>query len=50
MRKIAAIAAGDGGWYHSIHVEHFPNKINIVILHLVQYILEYYYDTRTHEC
>jgi hypothetical protein len=27
----------------------FPDKINCVTLHLVGYILEYYYDARTHE-
>jgi hypothetical protein len=31
------------------HVEQFPDKINRVTLHLVGYILEYSYDTRTHE-
>jgi hypothetical protein len=31
------------------HVEQFPDKINCVTLHLVGYILEYYYDARTHE-
>jgi len=30
-------------------VEQFPDKINCVTLHLVGYILEYYYDARTHE-
>jgi hypothetical protein len=28
-------------WYHSKHVEQFPDKINCVTLHLVGYILEY---------
>ena len=28
----------------------FPDKINCVTLHLVVYILEYYYDAWTHEC
>ena len=48
----AAIAAPDDGWrYHPKHVEQFPDKINCVTLHLVGYILEYYYDAaRTHEC
>jgi hypothetical protein len=39
----------DGWWYHPKHVEQFPDKINCVTLHLVGYILEYYYDARTHE-
>jgi hypothetical protein len=30
-------------------VEQFPDKINCVTLHLVGYILKYYYDARTHE-
>jgi hypothetical protein len=30
-------------------VEQFPHKINYVTFHLVEYILEYYYDARTHE-
>jgi len=36
-------------WYHPKHVQQFPDKINCVTLHLVGYILEYYYDARTHE-
>jgi hypothetical protein len=28
-------------WYHSKHVEQFPDKIKCVTLHLVKYILEY---------
>ena len=40
----------DGGWWHHPkHVEQFPDKINCVTLHLVGYILEYYYDAGTHE-
>jgi hypothetical protein len=40
----------DDGWrYYPKHVEHFPDKINCVTLHLVGYILEYSYDARTHE-
>ena len=39
----------DGRWYHPKHVEQFPDKINCVMLHLAGYILEYYYDARTHE-
>ena len=39
----------DGWWYHPKHVEQFPDKINCVTLHLVRYILEYYYNARTHE-
>jgi len=31
------------------NVTQFPDKINSVTLHLVGYILEYYYDARTHE-
>jgi len=40
-----------GNWwrYHPKYVEQFPDKINGVTLHLVGYILEYYYDARTHE-
>ena len=34
---------------HDSSVEQFPDKINCVTLHLVGYILEYYYDARTHE-
>jgi hypothetical protein len=30
-------------------VEQFPDKITCVTLHPVGYILEYYYDARTHE-
>ena len=39
----------DGWWYHPKHVEHFPDKINCVTLHLLGYILEYTYAARTHE-
>jgi len=39
----------DGWWYHPKHVEQFPDNINCVTLHHVGYILEYYYDARTHE-
>jgi len=43
--------APDDGWrYHPKHVEQFPDEINCVTLHLVGYILEYYYNARTHEC
>jgi len=42
-------APDDGWWYHPKHVERFPDKINCVTLQLVGYILEYYYDARTHE-
>jgi hypothetical protein len=42
-------APDDGWWYHAKHVEQFPDKINCVTLHLVGYILEYYYNARTHE-
>ena len=31
-----------GGGYHPKHVEQFPDKINCVTLHLVEYMLEYY--------
>jgi hypothetical protein len=30
-------------------VDQFPEKINCVTLHLVGYILEYYYNAQTHE-
>ena len=30
----------DGWWYYPKHVEHFPDKINCVMLHLVGYTLE----------
>ena len=34
----------DDGWrYHPKHVKQFSDKINRVTLHLVGYILEYYY-------
>ena len=45
----AAIVIDDGWRYHPKHVEQFPDKINCVTLHLVGYILEYYYDARNHE-
>jgi hypothetical protein len=33
--------ASDDGWrYHPKHVEQFPDKINCVTLHLVEYILK----------
>jgi hypothetical protein len=41
--------AADGWRYYPKHVEQFPDKINCVTFHLVGYILEYYYDARTHE-
>ena len=34
---------------HPKHVAQFPDRINCVTLHLVGYILEYYYDARAHE-
>jgi hypothetical protein len=40
----------DGWWYHPIYVEQFPDKIKRVTLHLVEHILEYSYDARTHRC
>jgi len=44
------ICTPDDGWrYHPKHVEQFPDKINCVTLHLVGYILEYYYDAWTYE-
>jgi len=44
------VCAPDDGWkYRPKHVDQFPDKINCVTLHLVRYILEYYYDARTHE-
>jgi hypothetical protein len=42
-------APNDGLWYHSKHVEQFPDEINCVTLHLVGYRLEYSNDARTHE-
>jgi len=45
----AVCACDDGWWYHPKHVEQFPDKINCVTLHLVEYISEYSYDTRIHE-
>jgi hypothetical protein len=42
-------APDDGWWYHPKHVEQFPDKINYIMLHLVGYILEYFYDAGTHE-
>jgi hypothetical protein len=42
-------APDDGWWYHLKHVEQFPDKINCVMLHLFRYILQYFYDARTHE-
>jgi hypothetical protein len=38
-------ASNDGWWYHPKHVEQFPDKLNCVTLHLVGYILEYYFHT-----
>ena len=44
------VCAPDDGWrYHPKHVEQFPDKINCVTLLLIGYILEYFYDARTHE-
>jgi hypothetical protein len=44
------VYAPDDGWrYLPKHVEQFPDKINCVNLHFVGYILEYYYDARTHK-
>jgi hypothetical protein len=42
-------APDDGWWYHPKHVVQFPDKINCLMLHLVGYILEYYYDARAYE-
>jgi hypothetical protein len=39
---IVVIAPYDGWWYHTKHVEQFPDKINCVTLHLVGYILDYH--------
>ena len=47
--RYSVCAPDDGWWYHTKHVEQFPNKINRVMLYLVGYILEYNYDARTHE-
>jgi hypothetical protein len=49
MLQIVVCAPDDGWRYHPKYVEQFPDKINYVTLHLVGYILEYYYDARTHE-
>jgi len=38
-----------GYGYHPKLVEQFSDKINCVTLHLVGYVLEYYYDAWTHE-
>jgi hypothetical protein len=44
------VCAPDDVWRcYPKRVEHFPDKINCVTLHLVGCILEYYYDARTHE-
>jgi hypothetical protein len=44
------VCVPDDGWkYHRKHIERFPGKINYLTLHLVGYILEYYYDAPTHE-
>jgi hypothetical protein len=38
------VCAPDDGWkYHPKHIEQFPDKINCGTLHLVGYILEYYF-------
>jgi hypothetical protein len=42
-------ALDDGWWYHPKHVEQFQDKIICVTLHLVRYILEYFYDERNYE-
>jgi hypothetical protein len=42
-------APDDGCSYHPKHVEQFPNKMNCVTLHLVGYILEYFYSARIYE-
>ena len=45
------VCAPDDRWrFHPKHIEQFPDKIKCVTLHLVGYILGYYYDAaRTHE-
>jgi hypothetical protein len=44
------VCAPDNEWmYHPKHKEQFPDKVNCVTLHLVGYILEYFYYARTHE-
>jgi hypothetical protein len=41
--RYSCICAGDDGWrYHPKRAEQFPDKINCVTLHLVEYILEYF--------
>jgi len=47
MQLFALLMMGDGTTRNML--EQFPDKINCVTLHLVRYILEYYYDARTHE-
>ena len=47
--ETALHVSGDTTTHHQEHVEQFPDKINCETLHLVGYILEYYYDARTHE-
>jgi len=42
-------APDDGWWYHPKRVEQFPVKMNYVTLRLFGYLLEYFYDARTHE-
>jgi hypothetical protein len=40
---LVVCAPNDGWKYHPKHVEQFPD-INKLMLHLVGYILEYYYE------
>ena len=42
-------APDDGWWYFPKQVEQFTDKINCVTLRLVEHILEYSYDARTHK-
>jgi hypothetical protein len=46
--QLFALLMIGGGTTRNI-VEQFPDKINSVMLHLVGYILEYYYDAQAHK-
>jgi len=41
--RYSCLRSDDGQWYHAKHVDQFPDKINCVTLHLVGYILEYFF-------
>jgi len=42
-----SLRAGSG--WNAVLYSTFPDKINYVPLHLVGYILDYYYDARSHK-